>query len=138
VLVLARDTQHAEKVVPTRVWLESFEKRVQDARDALALILDESIKVRSVLREREIVTVVSSELEGRAVDGLVERMSQIVEGIRREHAEAARHFLGEAQLADTLSRLRVTLLDWDCLASADESLESRIEILHVVPCACDE
>lgn len=137
VLVFAGDTQHAEQIIPTRVWLESFEQGMQSAGNGLAVYAEYPINICSVFREGKVVAVTSTELEGSAINGLVESMPQIIERIRSVHTEVAGH-CGESPLRDMLSRLRVTLLDANCLAFADEGLESQIEILHIAPCAINE
>lgn len=138
VFVLPGGSEDREQVIPSRVWLERFECGDQGGGDRLAVVLQDPLEIHGVLGEGEVIRIPAAQLDGRGIDGMVERVTEIVERVGCRYAQAPREFVQEAKLRDMLARLWVAFIDGHRLMAREEGLGASIEVIHVLPSALDE
>ena len=85
--------------------------------------------------EKTRVGRISSVDSGQPVGQVVERRTQVVGDVTRNHPPSGRRVSIDSEIRSVFSRLRVAVLPSEIWLSSDELLESPVESVEVYPCS---
>lgn len=141
-LVLVRPGQLAHRVkniIPSTVWLEVPEQRLDFLRNSLADIGNSLVDFCFVLGEGKVaVPLCSAQRDGGGVHGLIECMAKVVDDIGCDVPGVSWNPIGNLEFDDLVTRLSVHILDWHASARLDECVTAFCKVGNVCFSPIDE
>ena len=141
-LVFVRPGERAdpvEQIIPSIVRVEAANEPRQIRVDALASPLYFVIKILGRFSKRKVDTAaISATKQNRRIyERLIERMSEIIHGMRDRESHRRRQALMEAKFDDVLTGLRVRIVDDVISAALNERSAKRFELIDACFCPID-
>lgn len=119
-----------EKIIPSVVWFEILDEGDYVGMYPETLSLDDIINLDDFPAKREVNLLCGDRIQHQsaAVNGLIEGVPEVIQGVRCGGAEVAGNLAFKADFIDILTRVRVSLNEWECSANFVEGQPLRCEI----------
>lgn len=130
-----------EQVVPSRVWLEAHKERVDFRRNIFKFPASQfTFKVGGIVGKRESGPLRRgvAESDGGGIDRVVERVSQVPDGILERGLDVSRHPSGQPDLVHILTGFRIVVGDTGIWPRIEEGFNFPFESIDVLACAIED
>lgn len=128
-------------LIPSLVWAEPFNERADCRGNADDFLVQFLMDADGVVGERKAGVVgrrAGPNRNSAGINGMIESVAQVGEGILGNSSELARQARCQADLVNILSSISVEVDHAGIWLSLKESLDPRVEIIDVIPCVAQD